>query len=174
MTWFWGNESERATAIFDENKEHILETVRFMSVQVGQSKSFSNQTLESGLVVADNVIDNQDQINLQLILDPDNYVDVFAEIQSLYDSVTAISVQTRVETYNNLYIESMPHDEGSSIANTVAINISLVEQQIVSSTTQVLSEPDVSNSADASTVKSGQKSSTESTTVLQDLFGSFL
>lgn len=174
MTWFWGNDSEPVIAVLDEEGEQLFETVSLMAVQVNPSKTFSNHTLENGQVVADNVIDNQDRINLQLILDPGDYVDVFAEIQTLYDAVTPISVQTRVETYTSLYMEAMPHDETPSIANTIAININLVEQQIVSSTSQTLTESDVSNSADASTVKSGQKTSTESTTVLQDLFGGFL
>lgn len=151
MTFFWGNESEPVTAILDENGEQLFETAKLLSVQVSESKQFSSHTLENGKVVSDNVIENQDRINLQIVLDPDDYTNVFTEIQTLFDSVTSLSIQTRVDTYESLYIEAMPHDEGPSIANTVAININLIEQQIVSSTTQVLTESDVENSSDSST-----------------------
>jgi hypothetical protein len=174
MTWLWDNNSTPVTAILDEDGEQLFETAKFLSVQVGESKTFSTHTLENGQVVADNAIDNQDRINLQLVLDPDDYIETYAEIQTLFDSYSPISIQTRVDTYENLYIEAMPHDEGPAMANTISININLVEQQIVSSTTQVLTISDVDSTADVSTVKSGQKSSTESETVLQSLFGGFL
>lgn len=171
MTWFWANESEPVIAILDEDGEQLFETVSILDVSVGESKTYSNHTLENGEVATDNAITNQNRINLQLVLDPDDYIEVFSEIKTLFNDNAVFSIQTRVDTYENMYIEAMPHEEGPSMANTVAINLSLVEQQISSTTSQELSASDVSSTADQSTVKSGQKTSTESTTVLDSLFG---
>jgi hypothetical protein len=160
MTWFWGNEDGEVTAILGSDGEQVFETARFLAVQVGESKTYSSHPLENGKVATDNEVENQDRINLQLILEPENYVEVFQEIKTLYEAGEAFFIQTRVDTYSNMYIESMPHDEGPAIANTIGLSLSLVEQEIAGSNTQILSSSDVSSSADESTIKSGQKTST--------------
>jgi len=163
MTWFFGNESEPVTAFLDSDGNQILETVGIISAQVNPTKTFSNHKLENGQVVSDNVINNQKIINIGLILNPDDYLDVYKEIVALYEANTSFTIQTRVDTYDNMYIDGMPHDEDSTIANTIAINLNFIEQQISASTTGTLSVSDVAAPSDSSTSQAGQKSAATST-----------
>ena len=162
MAWFSDNASKPVTAFLDSNGDQLLDTVGIISAQINPTKSFSSHKLENGQVVTDNVIDNQAIINVGLILNTEDYQTVYSEIKALFDDGEAFTIQTRVDTYSNMYLDGMPHEEDASVANTIGINLNFIEQQIVTSSTSVLTISDVSNSADTSTVKAGQKTPVES------------
>lgn len=174
MSWFFNNETERKAAIYDNKGNQLFETVGLISIQINPTKSYSEQKLENGKVVTENVINNRTIININIILDANDYLDVYKEIKAAYDADTEFSIQTRVDTYDSFYIDSMPHEESGDIANTIAINLSFIEQQIADTNTEALSTSDVAEPSDASTTESGQKSTTEPTPTVLDSVVNFI
>lgn len=158
-------------AILDENGNQILSSVVSIGASVAPTKTFAKHQIENGQVVVDDQYDNPTSLTLRVILNPSDYLDVYKTIKLLYENVTNFTIQTKVDVYSNMYLESIPHEEDPSMFNTVSMSLEFTEQLIVASETQVLSTGDVSNQSDASTTDSGTKSTTEDDgTVLTRLF----
>lgn len=174
MGWFFNNATTPVSALLDSAGNQILETSGIMTIQVNLSKSYSEHTLENRQVVTDNVTDNQNLINITIILDGSNYRSEYEKIKTLFDEETNFTVQTKLDTYDNMYIRAMPRDEGPNMMGTVALSFDMVEQQIVGSSTSTLSDEEVAAVADQATVDAGQKTTSETTTVLDDLFSGLL
>lgn len=157
-------------AIIDEDGNQLFTTAVNIGASVTPSKTFARHTLENKQVVIDDQFDNPTSLSLRFILDPNDYVNVYKEIKAAYSAVTNFTIQTKVDVYQNMYIESLPHEEDPSMFNTIAMTIELTEQLIIAPEVSILTTNDVSNPGDSDTVDSGQKSNTEDDgTVLQRL-----
>ena len=173
MPDFFDNEKEPVTALFDENGNQLFETVGILELSASPSNTYAEHTLEDGRVVVDNKIINRVPITVAAILSPDDFKAVYAKIKEADKNNTTFTIQTRVDTFYNMYIDSYPWSESSAIANTIAININFIEQQFVEVKTTTLPPEKVKNPSDADSVNSGEKlpAATEST-VLLDLLDS--
>ena len=173
MAFFTGqNESEPVTALFDEDGEQLFPTVGLLSVAVSPSNTFSQHTLENGTVTSDNKIKNQNRITVQAVLDPDDYVEVYQKIKSADDNDTIFTIQTRVDTYDNMYIESRPYEESGKMSNTMAVTLNFIEQQFTGVKTGKLPATKVKNVADQDVQNSGTKlPGDDSSTLYNWIFG---
>jgi len=169
MEFFEQNESEPVTALFDEDGNQLFETIGLLSLAADQSSAFAEHTLEDGTVVSDNKITLQARVNVQAILSPDDYVDVYKRLKEAYRDTVRFTVQTRVDSYDNMYLESLPYDESSRIIGTIAMNISFVEQQFVEVKTGTLPPSKVKAPQNADTVDSGTKLPQSNQTTLQKI-----
>ena len=136
------------------------------------SNTFAEHTLEDGKVVIDNKIVNRVLISVTAILSPDDFKQVYANIKEADQNSTKFTIQNRVDTYRNMYIESYPYSESSAIANTIAVNINFIEQQFVKAKVENLPPSKVKNPPDADSVDTGQKLPKEESTSLLDLLTS--
>lgn len=148
---------EPVTAIFDVDGNQMFETMGILSVSPSPSNTYAQHTLENSFVVGDNKIINQNMVSLKVILNPDDYVEVYQAIKSADIASTNFTIQTRVDTYSNMYIESRPHEESSSISNTIAMVISFKEQIFTGIKTSALPASKVKNASNADTTNSGTK-----------------
>lgn len=148
-------------AILDEDGTAILTTLVNIGVSVAPSKVFARHSLENKQVVVDDQYDIPTSLTLRVILDPSDYLDVYKSIDTYYKAVTNFTIQTKVDTYTNMYLETIPHEEDPSMFNTIAMSLEFTEQIFVDSNTEGLSTTDVSNQSDASTTDSGTKSTKE-------------
>lgn len=170
MAIFFENEKEPVTALFDEDGNQLFETVGILEVSVVPSNTFAEHTLEDGKVVVDNKIENRVPISVAAVLSPDDFKAVYAKIKEADKNDTTFTIQTRVDTYYNMYIDSYPWTESSAIANTIAISINFIEQQFSEIKTTSLPPSKVKNQADADNVDSGAKLPAEApSTTLQDI-----
>lgn len=159
-------------AILDANGNQLFTSAVNIGVSVVESKTFASHTLENKQVVVDDEFDNPASLTMQMILDPSNYIDVYKEIKAAYKAITNFTIQTRVDSYTNMYIETLPHEETPELFNTIAINLEFTEQLIVATDSEMLTTNNVSSASDSSTVDTGQKSNTDNDgTVLQRLVG---
>ena len=170
MPIFFENVKEPVTALFDEDGNQLFETIGILEMAVSPSNTFAEHTLEDGRVVIDNKITNRIPITVSAVLSPDDFKQVYARIKEADKNSTKFTVQNRVDTFSNMYIDSYPYSESSAIANTIAISINFIEQQFVEVKTTSLPPSKVNNQADADNVDSGAKlpGATPSTT-LQDI-----
>lgn len=158
------------TALFDEYGIQLFPTVGILSVSVSPSNQFAQHTLETGVVVSDNKIRMQNKITVKAILDPEDYLSVYQKIKEADNNSTKFTVQTRVDSYDNMYIESRPYEESSKMSDTIAMMINFIEQQFVEVTTTVLTAAKVKVPADADTTNSGTKLPKEDGSVLFSIF----
>lgn len=171
------NAYEPVTALFDSDGGQLFPTIGILSAAVSVSNQFAQHTIEDGTVVTDNKIRLQDRITIKAILSPEDYQSVYQAIKEADNNNEKFTIQTRVDTYDNMYIESRPYEESSKIANTIAVVIAFIEQKTTGIKTSALPASKVKNAADADTSNSGSKlpSSDESTLLkisntLGDLF----
>lgn len=148
-------------AVLSESGSELFTGAINIGVSVAPSKTFPLHTLENNQVVIDDQYDNQTMITLRVILDPSDYVNTYKEIKSYYEAVTNFSIQTKTDSYSNMYLNSIPHEEDPAMFNTIAMNLEFTQQIIVASTTASKEESDVSSASDTTTVESGSKSTTE-------------
>tara|TARA_R110000851_G_scaffold60415_6_gene139475 strand:- start:1115 stop:1648 length:534 start_codon:yes stop_codon:yes gene_type:complete len=173
MTIFFENEKEPVTALFDEDGNQLFETLGILELSASPTNIFAEHTLEDGTVVSDNKIINQVRVSVTAIFSPEDFKAAYAKLKEADKNNTKFTVQNRVDTFNDMYIESYPYSESSAIANTIAININFIEQQFVEVKTTSLPPAKVKNQPDADTIDSGEKLPVEQpTTALSDLLTS--
>lgn len=165
--FFDQNESQPVTALFDEDGNQVFETAGILTLALSQSSKFAEHTLEDGTVVSDNKIKLQKRVSVSVVLDSEDYVEVYQKLKEADDNSTRFTIQTRVDSYDNMYIESLPYDESSKMAGTIAINIGFVEQQFVGVKVTTLPAQKVKAPQNADTVDSGTKLPQTNETTLQ-------
>ena len=160
------------TAILDENGEQLFSTAKILKASTSPSNTFAQHTVEDGTVVSDNKIINQVRISMTLILDPNDYQNVYKAIQDASNNTTVLSIQTRVATFNNMYIEGYPSEESAAIYDTVSMSIDFVEQITGTVETTKLDSADVEDQSDVDTKNRGEQlPKTGKGTTAQRLFG---
>ena len=173
MPFFLNNEYTPVTALFDEEGNQIFETVGILSLAASPSNKFAEHTLEDGTVISDNKTRLQDRVSIQAILSPDDFEAVYQKLKEADRNDVKFTVQTRVDSYDNMYLESYPYEESSRIVGTIALNINFVEQQFVGVKTGTLPESKVKNPADTDTVDSGAKLPQNDASSLKKIIDSF-
>ena len=172
MPLFFNNAVEPVTALFDEDGNQLLETVGIIEMSTSPSNTYAEHTLENGKVVIDNKIENQVRITIAAILSPSDFKEVYAKLKEADKNSTKFTIQNRVDTFNDMYIESYPYSESSRISNTIAISINFVEQQFVEVKTTTLPPEKVNSQPDADPVDTGAKAPAQSSTTLLDILTS--
>lgn len=172
MPLFFNNAVEPVTALFDEDGNQLLETVGILEMSTSPSNTYAEHTLENGKVVIDNKIENQVRITIAAILSPSDFKEVYAKLKEADKNSTKFTIQNRVDTFNDMYIESYPYSESSRISNTIAISINFVEQQFVEVKTTTLPPEKVNSQPDADPVDTGAKAPAQSSTTLLDILTS--
>lgn len=162
------------TAILDDSGNQLFATAKILNLTVSPTNTYAQHTIEDGTVVADNKIRNQIRMSATLILDGADYKETYKSIQNASDNNTRLSIQTRVDTFQDMYIEAYPSEENAAIFDTVAVSIDFVEQMVGFVELEKLSFSDVSNQANTDTTNRGEQLPKESSkTTAQKIAGYF-
>lgn len=162
------------TAIFDESGNQLFSTAKILRLAAAPSNTYATHVVEDGTTVVDNKIQNQARVAISLVLDGGDYQEVYKNIQTASNENTKFTIQTRVNSFDRMYIESYPHEESADIFDTVALNIDFVEQITSTVQTSTLSKSDVANPADADTINRGEQlPKKDAGTTLQKIAGLF-
>lgn len=119
---------------------------------------------EDGSTQIDHKIDLPISIQISVVMEPDNYAGIYAELRDAKIEGRQLTVQTKTYTHPNMFIKSIPREEDPRYADTITMVITLIEQIIPGSPGgQVTLLPAaVTNAQDADTVGRGQVSPTPS------------
>lgn len=162
------------TAILNESGEQLFPTAKLLKASISPSNTFAQHPVEDGTVISDNKIINQVRISIPMILDANDYQDVYKAIQDTSNNAVMLSIQTRVATFNKMYIESYPSEESAAIFDTVSMTVNFIEQITGTVVTKKLSDTDVSNDSDVDTEDRGEQLPKEDNrTSLQKTVGFF-
>lgn len=162
------------TAIFNESGEQLFSTAKLLKASVAPSNTFAQHPVEDGTVVSDNKIINQVRISIPMVLDSNDYKDVYKAIQDTSNNAVTLSIQTRVATFNKMYIESFPSEESAAMFDTVSMTVNFIEQITGTIVTKKLAATDVLNNSDVDTEDRGEQLPKEDNqTSLQRIAGFF-
>jgi hypothetical protein len=165
-------------AILDDSYNELFESSRqTLRALVREGAKLMRHPVEDGELISDHIVYEPVGVEVSLILDPAQYVDNFQQIKALFKAATKLTIQTRVETYENMYILEMPHDESAEMADTVAVAVKFEQAIFVSPQYQQLPPSKVKKSSNSSTAKTGQKEGTnanasQSSAAFDLIFGS--
>ncbi len=145
------------TAILNESGEQLFSTAQLLKASVSPSNTFAQHPVEDGTVVSDNKIINQVRISIPMVLDSNDYKDVYKAIQDTSNNAVKLSIQTRVATFNKMYIESFPSEESAAMFDTVSMTVNFIEQITGTIVTKKLVSSDVLNQSDVDTEDRGEQ-----------------
>lgn len=122
--------SQDVVGVFDGYSQ-VFRDARPMSADVKEGAKLMEHPLESGAMVTDHMVIQQVEIELLLTLIPATYRDTFQEIKNLFREGKLLTVQTKAEAYQNLIIESLPHEEDPEVFDAIVLPLKLKEVTIV-------------------------------------------
>lgn len=160
--------------ITDEDGNQMFAAARAMRAAVNRSSELCEHPLETGNTITDFKVIKPNVAQLAVFIPGDAYGSVYKEIEQAYTNSTSMIVQTRASSFANMVITDMPHDESPELGDIVAVSLTLKEVVWFTSTVETMPAKEVSASkktgakSDASTVKQGQKSTTDATAATQE------
>lgn len=157
-------------AVLDSDFAQVFERARPMKATLKRDSQTMKHPIETGATVTDHRIVLPIEIELPLVLNSDDYVDVYAEIERLFLDGTLLTVQTRSGSYPNMCIASMPHEESPDGMDKLDLALTLHEVQFVTPTFAPLK---VKHAPDAKTKDRGEVQGEESkkqSSILSGLF----
>ncbi|CAH7182813.1 hypothetical protein VCHA50P417_20494 [Vibrio chagasii] len=132
-----------------------------MAIKVEPKAHYPSHVLEDGIEFIDHKIRVPLKITASVMLSMRTYIDIFQRIKLAEAKAEPLTVQTKVDVYPNMIIESFPYEESSRFRHAVPVQIFLVERMTPSRDEGSLNDSDVANPADTSTVRRGDSSGTE-------------
>ncbi len=157
-------------AVYTQDYTQVFRDARAIKAVVKETSKVMEHPIETGAIVTDHRIVLPVEIDLNLILIPATYRDVYYEIRDLYLQGTLLIVQTRSGIYENQLINSMPHEEDPSIYDTITIALSLKQVQMVTAqfTTQPRSPKNTSTVARGN--QQGKPANSNQASIAEDAF----
>lgn len=171
------NASADVVAVFDENFNQVFENARPIKAAVNEESKIMDHPLETGATISDHQIFLPISIELSLILSRDDYRSVYQQIKQVFRTNTVLTVQTRTDSYPNMLIEKMPHDEDPELFDVIAVALSLRQADFITPQYGTLSSSKVANKSDAATVDKGEQlgkdapASSSAPSILKEYFG---
>lgn len=151
----------------------IFEAARPMKVTVSESANMLAHPIESGGNVVDHRLILPIGLSVSMILESARYRSAYQEIRQVFRDSVRLSVQTKTDTYENLYLQDIPHEEDPSLFDTITIVLQFIETRIATIQIQALPATAVLSANDSSTVDRGQQTGTDSGSTGSTLFRLF-
>lgn len=158
--------------VFDSSLNQLFADARPIKAMIKPLSKFMDHPGESGITITDHRIFQPIEIELSLILKASTFRDTYQQIKAAYVGLTPLSVQTKADTYANMYVTDMPHDEDPEIFDTISVALKLREVIFVVAQYQQLPATQVKKPANSSTVKTGQKNPQPATAPQQSILHS--
>lgn len=149
--------------IMDEDGRQVFETARALRAMCQNDSELFQHPLETGNKITDYKIDKPKIVQLAVIIPVDDYTNAYNQLTEAKKAGKTFIVQTKARVYENMIIQSMPHEEGEQWGDCLAVSITFIEVQWYQATIEMLPAKEVAASektgakSDADTVKSGQQ-----------------
>jgi hypothetical protein len=120
-----------SVAILTQDYTQVFNQARPIKAVVKEEAKLMEHPVETGITIVDHRIILPVEIELSMILSPNDYQNTYNQIREFYLNATLLIVQTRAGVYTNQLIQSMPHEEDPALYDTLSIALSLKEVQFV-------------------------------------------
>jgi hypothetical protein len=123
------------TVAFLDNTDYtpIVKEAFLLKLSVVRDSDVMQHPLENGTSIVDHRVLKPVEINIQIVGDCTSKKIVYDKLKELYLQAKLITVQTRQDVYNDMLIQSMPHEENTNMMDAVAIALKLREVIVVQS-----------------------------------------
>lgn len=147
-------------AILGSGFAPMFAQARPLMAEVFEYADLMEHPLENGAVIADHIVFQPIEIELPLLcVGEAAYRSTYAAIKGAFTSGQLLTVQTRTDTYANMAITDLPHEETPEQFDAIAIRLKLREAKFVTPRSE-LSQADTKNPAQSSTVNRGNQQTT--------------
>lgn len=135
--------------------EQLFKTARPMKANISRVRKVMEHPIETGSIVQDFAITMPTEIELSMVLNSADYPAVYKTILDYFMSGTYVSIQTKADTFYNMIIQAMPHEESADMFDAIPLAIKLKHVRQVLVQYQALAPAQVSQPQDQSTVNVG-------------------
>lgn len=149
--------SDVVAVLRQDTLEQVFTDARPIRATVKVEAKAMEHPVEDGSTITDHRIILPTEIELATLIAVEDYRSVYDTIAALFRDATLLVVQTRAATYQPMLITALPHEETSDQATALPVAIRLKQVILVQTQYGELPPRKVSNPADASTAKGGQK-----------------
>ena len=139
----------------------LFTDARPMKATIAESAKLMTHPLESGANIVDHRIILPVALSVSFIIRPNNYRETYQAIRQAFRDTIRLSVQTKTDTYRNLYLQGIPHEEDPGFFDTITIVLEFIEALIATVQIQELPGTAVANQQDTSTVDRGEVTGTD-------------
>lgn len=153
--------AQDVVAVLKSDFSQVFEKARAIKISINRSSKAMEHPLETGATITDHRIIMPNTAEMSLILASDDYKSVYQQIRDLFINGELLTVQTRVDSFTNMLIEKMPHEETGEMFDAVAVGLSLKEALFVTPQFSKLTISKVATPKDATKVDRGQQQPTE-------------
>jgi len=142
--------------IFDESFVQVVESARPMRASVQEYSRAMEHPVESGGVVTDWAVIMPVEIALTVFCASEDYRATYQSIKTLWLTRQFLTVQTKTDTYSNMLLVGMPHEEDADQYDMVAMQLRFKEVILISAQFQALT-PAQAGPTDQSTIARGEQ-----------------
>ena len=127
---FPASASQDVVAVFDGFSQ-VFRDARPMKASIRREARLMEHPLENGSTVTDHMVVQPVEIELSMTLTPETFRETYRTIADLFHQGKILSVHTKADSYANLLIQALPHEETPEVFNTVALTLKLKEVTLV-------------------------------------------
>lgn len=154
--------SADVVAVFDQNFNQLFRLARPIKATIKEDSKLMEHPLETGATITDHTILLPLEIELSLVMTRGEYLDVYQRIRQSFKNRDLLVVQSKSGLYENMIIQSCPHEEDAEMFDSLSMAVTLREVQLVTAQFAKLPAKKVRNPSNASTVDKGQQQPKES------------
>lgn len=147
--------------IFDNESRQLLPEGRPLKAEVRPTWKVMDHPVEKGSSVSDHKIRMPVEIDLTLVMQAPGARDTYKRLREISEQDETVTIQTRADSYADMTVTAMPHDETSDVFDALPVVVKFREVQFVETQFQALPPKAVGTGAgkrNASTVKRGEQS----------------
>lgn len=130
QTLFPAAASQDVVGVF-EGYSQVFRDARPMKVSVSKGANLMEHPLEDSCTITDHMVMQPVEVSLSLTLTPDTCRETYREISDIFMQGKVLTVQTRVSSYPNMLIQSLPHDETPEMFDAVTMSLKLREVTLI-------------------------------------------
>lgn len=150
-------------AVFDVGLNQLFPNALKMRVEARPTAELVEHPLETGTLVVDHIIYNPIQLDLFVMLSTEDYRAAYQKIRQVYFSAEGpLSVQTRADTFDNMYIQGIPHEERTEHYDAVSMTIRLKQVRVEGTIAVFEPEQDIDNTTEDGGEKNPEESPNQS------------
>ena len=162
-----------AVALYDASFNQVFEMARSVKANINVSSKLLDHPVENGATMTDFRIAMPTEIELSVICTGKDYRTLYQAIRDTYANGISLILVTKADTYYNLMIQAMPHEETPDMFDVLAVALKLREVMIIDTLYQPFTAAKVKKSTDVSTVKTGETIPAPSASFAAQLVNSF-
>ena len=141
----------------------VVPKARAIRAVIRETAKAMEHPVEDGTTITDHRIIQPVEVELSVILAGEDYRQTYQDLKTLFRTAELLIVQTATDSYQNMLITDMPHDETADMVGAVAVALKLREVKTVKAAYGTLPPRAVQRPIDSSTVKRGEVQTKEAT-----------